>query len=85
MILKNLWVLSRSPRMDDAAYDQLVEEGRAQGFDVSRLQNGPISMPAASIKSTLALSKLVSPIECKRSDVDQVKLEGGMEELWRRS
>lgn len=33
-----LWILSRSPRMDDAVYNRLVEEARAQGFDVSRLQ-----------------------------------------------
>jgi len=33
-----LWILSRSPQMDDATYDRLVEEARAQGFDVSRLQ-----------------------------------------------
>ena len=33
-----LWILSRSPRMDDATYNRLVEEARAQGFDVSRLQ-----------------------------------------------
>ena len=33
-----LWILSRSPRMDDATYNRLVEEARAQGFDVSRLR-----------------------------------------------
>ena len=33
-----LWILSRSPRMDDATYNRLVEEARMQGFDVSRLQ-----------------------------------------------
>jgi apolipoprotein D and lipocalin family protein len=33
-----LWILSRSPRMDNATYNRLVEEARAQGFDVSRLQ-----------------------------------------------
>ena len=33
-----LWILSRSPRMDDATYNRLVEEARAQDFDVSRLQ-----------------------------------------------
>ena len=33
-----LWILSRSPQMDDATYNRLVEEARAQGFDVSRLQ-----------------------------------------------
>ena len=33
-----LWILSRSPQMDDATYNRLVEEARMQGFDVSRLQ-----------------------------------------------
>jgi apolipoprotein D and lipocalin family protein len=33
-----LWILSRSPQMDDATYNQLVDEARAQDFDVSRLQ-----------------------------------------------
>lgn len=35
---KYLWVLSRSPRMDDAIFDQLVQEARSQGFDTNRLQ-----------------------------------------------
>ena len=33
-----LWILSRSPQMDDATYNRLVEEARAQDFDVTRLQ-----------------------------------------------
>jgi len=33
-----LWILSRSPQMDEATYNRLVDEARAQGFDVSRLQ-----------------------------------------------
>ena len=33
-----LWILSRSPQMDDATYNRLVDEARAQDFDVSRLQ-----------------------------------------------
>ncbi len=32
-----LWVLSRTPRMDEATYQQLLESARAQGFDVSRM------------------------------------------------
>lgn len=34
---KYLWVLSRNPRMDEATYLRLLEEARAQGFDVSRM------------------------------------------------
>ena len=34
---KYLWVLSRSPRLDEATYLRLLEEARAQGFDVSRM------------------------------------------------
>jgi len=33
-----LWILSRSPQMDDATYNRLVEEARMEGFDVSRLR-----------------------------------------------
>jgi len=39
------WILSRSPRMDDAAYDRLVEEAKVQGFEIGKLvktrQDGP--------------------------------------------
>ena len=35
---KYLWILSRSPQMDDATYARLIEEAGAQGFDVGRLQ-----------------------------------------------
>lgn len=33
-----LWILSRSPRMDEATFNRLMEEARAQGFNVSLLQ-----------------------------------------------
>ena len=33
-----LWILSRTSDLSDSAYNQLVEEARSQGFDVSRLQ-----------------------------------------------
>jgi apolipoprotein D and lipocalin family protein len=32
-----LWVLARQPRLDPALYRRLLDEARAQGFDVSRL------------------------------------------------
>ena len=34
---KYLWILSRTPQMDEATYQRLVEAARSQGFDVSRL------------------------------------------------
>ncbi|MET0649569.1 MAG: lipocalin family protein [Pyrinomonadaceae bacterium] len=34
---KYLWVLSRTPQMDEATYQRLTEAARTQGFDVSRL------------------------------------------------
>jgi apolipoprotein D and lipocalin family protein len=40
-----LWILSRSPQMDDPTYNRLVEEARAQGFDVGRLQKTRQSGP----------------------------------------
>lgn len=33
-----LWILSRTPLPDAAAYEALVAQARAQGYDVSRLQ-----------------------------------------------
>ncbi len=32
-----LWILSRTPRMDEALYRDLVEQAKSQGFDVARL------------------------------------------------
>ncbi|HEX8337437.1 MAG TPA: lipocalin family protein [Pyrinomonadaceae bacterium] len=34
---KYLWVLSRNPLMDEAAYLRLLEAARSQGFDVGRI------------------------------------------------
>jgi apolipoprotein D and lipocalin family protein len=34
---KYLWVLARTPRMDEATYRRLIEAAAAQGFDVSRM------------------------------------------------
>lgn len=34
---KYLWVLSRTPRLDEATFQKLADSARAQGFDVSRL------------------------------------------------
>jgi apolipoprotein D and lipocalin family protein len=36
-----LWILSRTPRLDDAVYQRLVAEARAQGFEVARLARTP--------------------------------------------
>jgi apolipoprotein D and lipocalin family protein len=34
---KYLWLLSRTPQLDEATYQRLTEAARAQGFDVSKL------------------------------------------------
>jgi apolipoprotein D and lipocalin family protein len=36
-----LWILSRTPQMDDAVYEGLVQRLREKGFDVSRLEKNP--------------------------------------------
>ena len=36
-----LWVLSRTRTMDDAVYAQIVEQARAQGYDVTKLERTP--------------------------------------------
>ena len=35
---KYLWILSRTPRLDEGTYRRLTEAAAAQGFDVSRLE-----------------------------------------------
>jgi apolipoprotein D and lipocalin family protein len=34
---KYLWILSRTPRMDDNVFSQLIESAKSQGFDVNNL------------------------------------------------
>ncbi len=38
-----LWILSRSPQMDEALYNQLIEKIRNRGYDLSRLEKVPQS------------------------------------------
>ena len=40
---KYLWILSRTPRMDDGAYKEAIEKIRVAGYDPSRLQETPQS------------------------------------------
>jgi apolipoprotein D and lipocalin family protein len=41
-----LWILARTPRIDEALYRELVAKAEAQGFEVSRLERTP--QPAAA-------------------------------------
>ena len=34
---KYLWILSRTPQMDDSLFSQLIESVKSKGFDVSKL------------------------------------------------
>jgi apolipoprotein D and lipocalin family protein len=36
-----LWILSRTPELDDASYQRMVAAAAAQGFDVARLVRSP--------------------------------------------
>jgi apolipoprotein D and lipocalin family protein len=38
---KYLWILSRTPRPDDATYSRAVAEATAQGFETARLEEDP--------------------------------------------
>ncbi|HEY3419261.1 MAG TPA: lipocalin family protein [Methanomassiliicoccales archaeon] len=38
---KYLWILSRTPRMDVAVYDELLQRIGEKGFDTSRLEKDP--------------------------------------------
>lgn len=35
---KYLWILSRTPTMDEATYQTMVTTAKSQGYDVSKLQ-----------------------------------------------
>lgn len=35
---KYLWILSRTPKMDDAVYQQIITRLQAKGFDLTKLQ-----------------------------------------------
>ncbi len=36
-----LWILSRTPQMDEATYNDLLKRVQAKGFDVSKLEKTP--------------------------------------------
>ena len=38
---KYLWILNRTPQMDDALFAQLVESAKSKGFDVNKLIKTP--------------------------------------------
>ena len=38
---KYLWILSRTPQMDEAMYNDLLKRVQAKGFDVSKLEKTP--------------------------------------------
>ncbi|GAA0186495.1 apolipoprotein [Lithospermum erythrorhizon] len=40
-----LWILSRTPVLDDDTYNQLVEKAKEQGYDVSKLHKTPQANP----------------------------------------
>jgi len=40
---KYLWVLSRTPAMDDAVYKKILDSAAAQGFAIDRLVRKPLS------------------------------------------
>jgi apolipoprotein D and lipocalin family protein len=38
---KYLWILSRTPQMDEAVYNELIRRVQDKGFDVSKLEKNP--------------------------------------------
>ncbi len=38
---KYLWILSRTPQMDEAVYNDLLKRVQAKGFDISKLEKTP--------------------------------------------
>jgi len=45
---KYLWILSRTPQMDEAVYEAIVSRLPAQGYDPGRLQRTP--QPRAGVR-----------------------------------
>ena len=45
---KYLWVLARTPSIDDAVYARLIEKAASQGFDVSRMERTASGCPSGS-------------------------------------
>ncbi|KAJ3677285.1 hypothetical protein LUZ60_003009 [Juncus effusus] len=43
---KYLWILSRTPIMEDEVYNELLEKAKEQGYDVSKLKKTPQSETA---------------------------------------
>ena len=42
---KYLWILSRTPTMDEKTYDMLVETAGAKGYDVGKIERIPLGCP----------------------------------------
>jgi apolipoprotein D and lipocalin family protein len=42
---KYLWILARSPQMDDSLYAQILSRLREKGFDTSILEKNPAPVP----------------------------------------
>jgi apolipoprotein D and lipocalin family protein len=40
-----LWILARTPRMEDAIYNELLERIRAKGFDLSKIEKSLQKLP----------------------------------------
>jgi len=38
---KYLWILSRTPQMDEAVYNELLKRVQDKGFDISKLEKNP--------------------------------------------
>jgi apolipoprotein D and lipocalin family protein len=38
---KYLWILSRTPQMDEAVYNELLKRVQEKGFDISKLEKNP--------------------------------------------
>jgi apolipoprotein D and lipocalin family protein len=38
---KYLWILSRTPQMDEVVYKELLDRARDKGFDISKLERNP--------------------------------------------
>ncbi|MBC7475214.1 MAG: lipocalin family protein [Candidatus Sericytochromatia bacterium] len=51
---KNLWILSRTPKMDEELYQELIEKAKAKDFDISKLKKTAHYRPAPT-KSTVGV------------------------------
>jgi apolipoprotein D and lipocalin family protein len=59
---KNLWVLSRTPSLDQHTYDEILKRIQAQGYEISRVQKTTQSTVVSNQPETKPSSPEIKPV-----------------------